>query len=88
MLRTSGTKLLAAALTVVLAGVCLADGYLIHGRRPAAAPPAEPYHFLDDFETDSAAYWTEVGSWIGAVTINGGSSGQFVADAATGSEMV
>jgi len=56
MLRTSVTKLLAVALTVVLAGVCLADGYLIHGRRPAPAGGGAGFDF------DSANQATDSGT--------------------------
>jgi len=80
MLRTSGTKLLAAALTVVLAGVCLADGYLIHGRRPAAAPPAGN-DFYDDFE-DNLNDWEDYDGWNGGISVV---SGEFTAPAASGS---
>ena len=75
MLRTSGTKLLAAALTVVLAGVCLADGYLIHGRRPAAAPPGGP-PYSDDFSTDPfASRWTvDQAGGGGSITWQSGTS--------------
>ena len=74
MLRTSVTKLLAIALTVVLTGVCFADGYLIHGRRPSAAATGPVGYIHDDFSVDTeGTNWT---SYPDMWDIAGGNAGE------------